>query len=197
MQKTGQGGAVKANIEQAALKQRMQAVKLLITDVDGVLTDGNAYYGAEGLLFKQFSMRDGFGFVMAQAAGMQLAVITGDPAPAVKHRLAKFKITHIKGGHFRKTGFFEELLDETGVREEEAAYIGDDLFDIPVLKRAGLAVAPSDAHPKVIEAVHAVTDVPGGRGVVRETVEAIIHARDMWDTVLQTIEDDKGGGIRT
>jgi 3-deoxy-D-manno-octulosonate 8-phosphate phosphatase (KDO 8-P phosphatase) len=191
------GGSVKARIAENELQQRMQNLKLLITDVDGVLTDGNAYYGSEGLLFKQFSMRDGFGFVMAQAAGLEIAVITGDPAPAVKHRLAKFKITRIKGGHFRKTGFFEELLDETGVREDEAAYIGDDLFDIPVLKRVGLAVAPSDAHPQVIESVHMVTDLPGGGGVVRETVEAIIHAMGRWDEVLKNIEEDKGGGIKT
>ena len=181
-------------ISDPILVQRLKGIKCIISDVDGVLTDGKAYYDENGLRLKAFSMRDGFGFVMAKFAGIELAVLTGNVAELVKRRLEAFNITRIKGGHFRKTAFYEEILTETGLREEETMYIGDDLFDLPVLKRVGVSVAPADAHKDVLVEVDAVTSSDGGSGVVREAVEAVVKAKGLWEDVLRMIEEDEQGG---
>ncbi len=176
------------------LKSRLSKIKLLVFDVDGVLTDGTAYYDSEGMRLKTFSMRDGFGFVMAKFSGLELGAITGNVADMVKRRLEAFNITRVKGGHFHKTGFFNEMMEETNIPSEFSAYVGDDLFDIPVMNLAGFSIAPSDAHPEVLARADAVSSCPGGRGVVREVVEAIIHAQGRWDEVLEMIERDEKGG---
>ncbi|MBS1262104.1 MAG: 3-deoxy-D-manno-octulosonate 8-phosphate phosphatase KdsC [Calditrichaeota bacterium] len=178
-----------------SLRDRLAAVRLLVFDVDGVMTDGRAYYDARGMAMKAFSMRDGFGFVMARFAGIDLGVITGNVIEPLKRRLEKFNITRIKGGHFRKSAYFPELLQETGVPAEHAAYIGDDLFDIPVLRQAGVALAPEDAHADVHEVCDAVIPVRGGHGVIRAAVEAILKAKGIWGDVLQRIESDDAGGL--
>lgn len=177
-----------------SLRDRLAAIELVIFDVDGVMTDGQAYFNADGLALKAFSMRDGFGFVMGKTAGLDFAVITGNVVELLKRRLEKFDIHRIKGGHFRKTGFFEEILAETGVSREHTVYIGDDLFDIPVLRRVGVSLCPSDAHPEVQAMVDGVIPTPGGRGVIRDAVEAIVHAKGLWAHVLETIESDERGG---
>jgi 3-deoxy-D-manno-octulosonate 8-phosphate phosphatase (KDO 8-P phosphatase) len=181
-------------INDPALRDKLSGIKLVVTDVDGVLTDGTALYDKDGLAMKAFSMRDGFGFVMAKFVGLELAVITGNLAEMVKRRLEAFNITRIKGGHFRKTGFFNEILEEVGVSAEETVYIGDDLFDIPVLRMAGISVGPADAHEDVLEMCDAKTKSNGGEGVVREVVEAIVKAKGKWQEVLDDIENDSSGG---
>lgn len=185
---------VPTTLNDPALREKLAGIKLLVFDVDGVLTDGRAYYDARGMAMKAFSMRDGFGFVMARFAGIELAALTGNVAEMVRRRLEAFKIDKIRGGHFRKTNYFQEILEEVGVDASEAAYVGDDLFDIPVLRMAGLSVAPADAHPDVREAADAVTELKGGFGVVRELVEAMVKARGKWDEVLAEIEQDESGG---
>jgi len=185
---------VAQQLNDIAMNRRMARLKLLVFDVDGVLTDGTALYSENGMAMKAFSMRDGFGFVMANFAGLELAALTGNISGIVKSRLEAFNITRIKGGHFRKTSYFNEILEEVGVQGEEVAYVGDDLFDIPVMKLAGMSIAPADAHPEVIEYADAVTELPGGRGVVREVVEAIIKAKGLWEDVLMKIENDEQGG---
>ena len=173
----------------------MAKIRLLVTDVDGVMTDGLGYYDGEGMHLRAFSMRDGFGFVMAKFAGIEIGIISGNQSPTIHARMKKFGIDRIKGGHFRKTGFFKEILEETGVTAEEAVYIGDDLFDLPVMRLAALGFAPADAHELVREEADGVTEATAGNGVVREVIEAIIRARGLWDQVLENIESDEKGGL--
>jgi YrbI family 3-deoxy-D-manno-octulosonate 8-phosphate phosphatase len=182
-------------VRDAAVTEKLKAIKLVIFDVDGVMTDGTAYFTDQGMAMKAFSMRDGFGFVVGKFAGLDFAVITGNVVDLLKRRLEKFKIHRIKGGHFRKTGYLQEILDETGMSADETLYIGDDLFDIPVLKRVGVSMAPCDAHEDVLAMVDAVIDVPGGRGVIREAVEAVVKAKGLWEDVLNSIENDEAGGL--
>lgn len=181
-------------LKDPALADRLAKVKLIVTDVDGVLTDGKAYYDANGMAMKSFSMRDGFGFVMARFAGIELAALTGNVAELVKRRLEAFNITRIKGGHFRKTQFFQEILDDTGMSKEQSLYIGDDLFDVPVMRLAGVSIAPADAHHGVVAECDGITDAIGGAGVLREVVEAVVIAQDKWEQVLRSIEEDDEGG---
>ena len=176
------------------IQDRLAKIQLLIFDVDGVLTDGTTYYDEKGIAFKAFSMRDGFGFVMAKFCGIELSCITGNVAPLVRARLEPFGITRIKGGTFKKTLFLEEILEETGISAHQTAYLGDDLFDLPVMRLVGLSVSPSDAHSAVLEEVDVVTKLPGVHGVVRELVEAIVKAKGMWLRVLEEIEHDPHGG---
>jgi len=185
---------VALTLKDPVLAKKLAKVKLIVTDVDGVLTDGKAYYDANGMAMKSFSMRDGFGFVMARFAGIELAALTGNVAELVKRRLEAFNITRIKGGHFRKTQFFREILQETGVADEESLYIGDDLFDVPVMRLAGVSVAPADAHHGVVAECDAITEAIGGAGVLREVVEAVVVAQGKWEQVLRSIEEDDQGG---
>ncbi len=183
-----------SNLNGGLLEERLAAIELVIFDVDGVLTDGLAYYDKDGMAFKSFSMRDGFGFVMAKFAGIELGCLTGNVAEMVKRRLEAFGIERIKGGHFRKLPFYEEIIEETGISEDKVIYIGDDLFDLPVLNRVGLSVAPADAHKDVLKQVDAITETIGGKGVVREVVEAVVQAKGKWEMVLDNIEKDERGG---
>jgi len=178
-----------------SLRERLAKIRLLVTDVDGVMTDGLGYYDDEGMRIRAFSMRDGFGFVMAKFAGIELGIISGNQSGTVNARMKKFGVTRIKGGHFRKTGFFKEILDETGIEAAESAYIGDDLFDLPVMRLAGVSFAPADAHEVVRGQADGVTFAHAGFGVVREVIEAIIKAKGLWDKVLEDIEKDEKGGL--
>ncbi len=182
-------------VDDPSLTDRLAKIELVIFDVDGVLTDGSAYFDSQGMAFKAFSMRDGFGFVLARFAGIELGCLTGNVADMVLRRLEKFNITLIKGGHFRKLGFYEEILEETGLSDKQTLYIGDDLFDLPVLKRTGVSAAPADAHEDVRRVVDAVTSVGGGKGAVREVVEAVVKAKGLWEDVLERIESDEKGGL--
>lgn len=177
-----------------SLDEQLKKIRLIITDVDGVLTDGTAYYDEKGVAMKAFSMRDGFGFVMAKFAGIEMAAITGNVAELVKRRLEPFGVSPIKGGHFRKTGFLYEILEEKGISAEETAYIGDDLFDLPVMRLVGMSIAPADAAEDVLAEAKAHTKCDGGKGVFRETVERIVKVQGRWKEILESIEHDKAGG---
>ncbi|MBZ0264634.1 HAD hydrolase family protein [bacterium] len=181
-------------IDDPVIQAHLAKISLLIFDIDGVLTDGTTYYNDGGIAFKAFSMRDGFGFVMANYCNIELASITGNVVELVRQRLEPFGITRIKGGHFSKTQFLEEILEETGISAFHTLYVGDDLFDLPVLRLVGLSAAPADAHPEVLEEVKIITRASGGKGVVRELVEGIVKARGMWKQVLEGIEKDPKGG---
>jgi 3-deoxy-D-manno-octulosonate 8-phosphate phosphatase (KDO 8-P phosphatase) len=195
-QKTGQRGVhVSILPSDPSLREKLASIRLLVTDVDGVMTDGRAYYDDEGMALRAFSMRDGFGFVLAKFAGIEIGVLTGNLSGTIHARMKKFNISRIKGGHFRKSSFFNEMIEELGLSAEHAAYIGDDLFDIPVMQLAGLSFAPADGHPDVCAHADAVTEARGGYGVVREVVEALVKAQGRWDDVLREIEEDTGGGL--
>jgi len=158
-------------------------IKMIILDVDGVMTDGNVYLDMDGRETKGFFIRDGFGILMARRAGISFAVITGVMSPIVEYRAAYLKISEVHQGFQNKDEVLRGILERNGLKSEEAAFIGDDLFDLPALRLAGLSAAPSDAHPDVLKAVDWVSQYPGGRGAVRELIELVLKARGDWDSI--------------
>jgi 3-deoxy-D-manno-octulosonate 8-phosphate phosphatase (KDO 8-P phosphatase) len=166
------------------LPTRAAAIKLLLLDVDGVLTDGSIVYADTGAELKRFHVRDGSGLKFWQRAGKRAAIVSGRTSKAVEVRAAELGIAPVLQGRGDKLPAFEEVLALTGLRPEEVCAVGDDLPDLPVLRRCGLAVAVADACPELREVAHLVTTAPGGRGAVREAVEWLLKLRGEWDAVL-------------
>jgi 3-deoxy-D-manno-octulosonate 8-phosphate phosphatase (KDO 8-P phosphatase) len=160
-----------------AVLRKAAAVRLLILDVDGVLTDGGLYYSARGKLLKRFHAHDGYGVVRAREHGLRLAIISGRTSPVVTARARDLRITDVYQGIEDKRATAGELLRRYGLTFREIAFIGDDLFDIGLLQAAGLSAAPADALPGVRELVDVVTQTRGGEGAVREVIDLIIAAQ--------------------
>lgn len=160
--------------------ERACAVKVLIFDVDGVLTDGGLFFGDDGQEYKAFNSRDGHGIKMLQDSGVETAILTGRSSQVVLHRARNLGITRIIQGAHDKLSAYETMLAETGLRPEQTAYLGDDLVDLPVLRRCGLACTVPDAPPEVLARVHYVTMAPAGRGAAREVCEFIMRAQGTW-----------------
>ena len=159
------------------LGARARAVRLAIFDVDGVMTDGTLYIGAEGEAFKAFNILDGHGVKMLQAAGIEAAIISGRSSRAVERRAAELAIRHVVQGSADKVAAFEKLRGELGIDAAACAFVGDDLPDLAVMQRCGLAVAVANAVEAVKEAAHYVTRAHGGRGAVREFCDLVVRAR--------------------
>ena len=159
------------------VKQRAARIKLVVFDVDGVLTDGRLYYGAGGEELKVFHVHDGQGMKRLQQAGVQLAIISGRDSAAVTRRMQDLGVEHLFQGDERKLPIFERLLQKLGLTTEQAACVGDDLPDLPLLQKAGLAVAVANALPPLKQAAHHVTSVRGGRGAAREVCDLILDAQ--------------------
>ncbi|MFO1406455.1 MAG: HAD hydrolase family protein [Steroidobacteraceae bacterium] len=160
-----------------SLFERARRVRLLVLDVDGVLTDGRLYFGPDGEALKAFHVRDGAGIVAALGAGIAVAIISGRASAAVSRRAAELGIRHVHQGAADKSAVLAGLQRELGIGVEETACVGDDTPDLPMLARAGLAVAVSDAHPALAAAVHWTTQAAGGRGAVREVCDLLVTAR--------------------
>jgi 3-deoxy-D-manno-octulosonate 8-phosphate phosphatase (KDO 8-P phosphatase) len=161
---------------------RLRRVRLLVLDVDGVLTDGRLLYGPAEGEWKAFHVHDGLALARAAAAGYPVAVVSARDSAAVRRRMAELGLREVHQGVADKLGVFEKLCARHAVRAAEAACMGDDLPDLPLLRRAGLAVAPADAVAEVRRAAGWVTRAPGGGGAVREVVEALLRARGAWPT---------------
>ena len=155
---------------------RAAKVKLVVFDVDGVLTDGRLLLGDNGVEYKAFHSRDGHGMKMLRRTGVELAVITGRRSQLVVDRMASLGITHVHQGHASKPPVFEKLIADLGLSEDQAAYVGDDVVDLGIMARVGLAVAVANAHPLVLEQAHWHTRSDGGRGAAREVCDLIMHA---------------------
>jgi 3-deoxy-D-manno-octulosonate 8-phosphate phosphatase (KDO 8-P phosphatase) len=160
-----------------AVFERARRIRLLVLDVDGVLTDGRLHFTANGEELKVFHVRDGAGIVAAQRAGVTVAIISGRDSAAVTRRAAELGIRHVHQGVDDKGALLDRLLAELGVAAEETACVGDDTPDAPMLRRAGLAIAVADAHPALVAAAHWVTQSKGGRGAVREVCDLLLSAR--------------------
>ncbi len=167
-----------------AVLERAARIELLALDVDGVLTDGRLYLGDNGVEYKAFHTRDGHGIKLLMAAGVEVAVITGRRSQVVADRMAALGVTRVHQGQDRKKPVFDALLGDLGIDAGRAAYMGDDLVDLPVLRACGLAVAVADADPRVVERAHFRTASAGGRGAVREVCELILRARGALDAAL-------------
>lgn len=168
-----------------ALKSRILAIRLMIFDVDGVLTDGRIFYQDDGLEIKVFDVQDGHGIKLLQRSGIEVALITGRFCPAVEHRAKDLGIERVyQNVHFKREAY-EKILLETGLRDEEVGYMGDDLIDIPVMRRVGFAVAVPNATCHVIPYAHYVTRGMGGRGACREVCELILQVQGRWEGVTE------------
>lgn len=159
------------------LKERCLRLKLILTDVDGVMTDGSIFIMPDGEEARVFNVRDGYGIVLAHAAGIETGIITGRLSPPVTRRAETLGMSVVKGS-MDKTRAFEEILAEKSLHEHEVAYIGDDYPDLPLIQRVGLSAVPQDAPMALKEAAFMVLDNAGGRGALREFIESILNARE-------------------
>jgi 3-deoxy-D-manno-octulosonate 8-phosphate phosphatase (KDO 8-P phosphatase) len=159
----------------------LAAIKLLVMDVDGVLTRGEIAIISDGTEMRLFNSQDGVGLMVAHQAGLQTAIITGRATEAVKKRAEEVKISHIVMGTFSKLQPLLELCERLGLSPAEVAYVGDDVPDIPPMKRVGFAVAVANAVDEVKRVAHYITEKAGGEGAVRETIELILKAQGKWE----------------
>ena len=157
--------------------QRAAKIRLLVLDVDGVLTDGRLYFSARGEEIKIFHVRDGAGIAQLLRTGVQIAVISGRNSPAVERRMTELGVSHVRQGCDDKLAALHELLSQLQIAPDAVAAIGDDSAEIPLLKAAQLAVAVADAHESLREHAHYITRAKGGRGAVREVCDLILKAR--------------------
>lgn len=163
---------------------RARRLRVLLFDVDGVLTDGTTEIHADGRESMRFDIRDGLGLVAAQKAGLVTGVVSARAAAPVEHRAAHLGLRHVLLGVHDKLDAVTRVLAHEGVGFEALGYMGDDLVDLAVLRRAGLSAAPGDAVPDVRPRVHLVTTAGGGRGAVREFVEFVLRAQGAWEGIL-------------
>jgi 3-deoxy-D-manno-octulosonate 8-phosphate phosphatase (KDO 8-P phosphatase) len=169
--------------------ERARKVKLLVLDCDGVLTDGRILLLADGYEAKYFDVRDGHAMVMADRAGIHTAIISGRESAAVRARALELKVAHLYEKAWSKKEPYEEVLAYEGVTDEEVCYVGDDVVDIPLMRRAGLAVAVADAVDEAKEYAHYITAKGGGRGAVREVIELILKSQGKWDELMLRYTD--------
>jgi 3-deoxy-D-manno-octulosonate 8-phosphate phosphatase (KDO 8-P phosphatase) len=169
----------------ASIERRASRIKLLLMDCDGVLTDGRLWLTDEGDEQKSFNTHDGLGLSLLHRAGLKSGIITGRSSRAVARRAQELGVEFVCQGNPDKTSAFEQLLREAGVDENEVAFVGDDLPDIPIMKRAELAVAVADAVAETRAAAHYVTRAKGGRGAVREVIEIILKSQGRWHDLVE------------
>lgn len=169
------------------LLDKARRIRVLALDVDGVLTDGQIYYDHAGNEMKAFCSRDGLGMKAVQRYGIRLALISGRSSPVVAQRARELGVDYVFQGRTDKRRAFAELLEMSGVTEEQVCFAGDDWIDIPVLERAGLAITVPGADPLVSSRAHWVTSQQGGRGAVREICDLILHAQGHDRTLLAEI----------
>jgi len=160
-----------------SIQTKAKKIKLLLLDVDGVMTDGRIILDNQGNENKAFHVRDGHGIKLAQKAGITVGIITGRSSQVVDIRAKELGISEVHQGAKDKIAVYDSLVARYGVRDDEVAYIGDDVVDLDVLKRVGLAAAVADCDPSVRPYVDLVTRVPGGRGAVREVINLILKSR--------------------
>lgn len=168
---------------------RARRVKLLIMDVDGTLTDGSLFVLPNGEEVKAYNVKDGLGILLAQMAGLKMAIITGKTSRSVAVRAKKLRIAEVHQGILNKKPALEGILRRHGLRPAEVAYIGDDLGDLEVIKMVGLAAAVADAHPEIKSHCHFLCKQKGGRGAVREFIEFILAAQNKWALIEKKVRE--------
>lgn len=165
---------------------RAKEIKLLLLDVDGVLTDGTIIYTHDGGESKGFNTQDGFGLRILQDSGVEVGLITARTSEAVNRRAEDLKLKYVYQGAGSKLSIFEDILKQSGLRPPQTAYMGDDWLDIPLLNRVGLALAPANGVAEVRQLVHYVTEKKGGQGAVREACDLILEAKGLLTPLLQS-----------
>ncbi len=175
---------VAAGLADDAVRARAARVRLVMLDVDGVLTDGTLRYGPDGDVERDFFVRDGSALKLLRHAGIDAGLITGRTAPAIARRASELGLAECLQGHRLKEPAWEQMLERRGLADADVAYMGDDFLDLPLLRRAGLPAVPRDASPEACDASAWVASSPGGRGAVRELAELILRGRDAWDAAI-------------
>jgi 3-deoxy-D-manno-octulosonate 8-phosphate phosphatase (KDO 8-P phosphatase) len=165
-------------------------IKLLVLDVDGVLTDGGIYLAADGQETKRFDVQDGAGVKYWQRAGRMVAILSGRSAAATLFRAAELGVEHVRQNAKQKLPVYLELLAALGVSPAETAVMGDDLPDLPLMRHCGFAIAPANAAEEVRAAARLVTLRAGGHGAVREAIEHLLKAAGLWENILQRYRED-------
>lgn len=166
------------------IREKAKKLKLLILDVDGVLTDGKLFFDNEGIEYKSFHSRDGHGIKLLRQTGVEVAVISGRRSNSVALRMKNLGIELVYQGHEDKIAAFNEIIEKMGIAPEHAAHIGDDLMDLPVMIRVGLAIAVQDANFAVKQRADWCTTLPGGQGAVREVCDFIMQAQGSFDEIV-------------
>jgi len=181
---------------QGSVEQRAARVRLVLFDVDGVLTDGRVVLHGTGGESKQFHIRDGIVMVWAQRVGLKIGFLSARMSATTTERAAQLGITLVHQGVPSKIDAYDEIAGDIGLNDEEIAYMGDDIVDIAVLSRVGLAAAPSDAVAEVRKRVHWVAPSAGGAGAARELLELILRAQDRWDAIVRSFTPPASGAER-
>ena len=167
------------------LKNKIDNISLIVSDVDGVLTDGSIFIGSDGTEFKQFNVEDGAGAAFSRLASIPIVLISGRESKSTTIRARELKIEHCFQGSLDKTTPYKEVCEIYNLAPENIAYIGDGLIDIPVMLKSGLAIAPKNAHASVKEISDYVTQRQGGGGVLQEVVELILKSKGVYDKTLE------------
>jgi len=167
------------------LDARCQQIEMIISDVDGVLTDGGVIFDNQGIETKQFHIRDGLGIKLWMRAGFQFAILTARTSHIVKVRASELGIGLVRQGFEEKLSVARELIQDPGLQMEQVCFIGDDLTDIAVMKSVGLGIAVADAAEEVRDAADHITTLGGGQGAVREAIEMILKSKKRWADVIQ------------
>ena len=173
-----------APLSPGGLEERLSGIRLLILDVDGVLTAGGIFMDFEGREYKRFDVRDGHGIKLLQRYGLGVAIITGRRSAVVEHRAQELGIEPIVQGAQKKGEALDRILASSGVDADRAAMVGDDVVDLPAMVRTGLALTVADAHPAVRERAHWTTATQGGQGAVREIADRLLQAHGHWDDLV-------------
>lgn len=170
----------------AKLLAKLSHIRLMIFDVDGVLTDGKLHYGENGELFKSFNVLDGHGIRLLKRVDVATAIISARNSPIVNRRAADLDIDHVIQGAGEKQYAFAQLLQKTGLTADQCAFVGDDIIDLPVLTRAGVSFTVPNGHVEVLSRVDYVTHHEGGNGAVREICDMILHAKGCYTAVVES-----------
>jgi len=166
------------------ITEKAKKLKLLILDVDGVLTDGKLFFDNQGNEYKSFHARDGHGIKLLRQTGVEVAVISGRKSNSVALRMKNLGIEHVYQGHENKRAAFNEVIEKIGITSEQAAHVGDDLLDLPIMIRVGLSIAVADANLAVKQRADWCTKLPGGHGAVREVCDFIMQAQGHFDEIV-------------
>ncbi len=166
--------------------ERAAGIKLVIFDVDGVLTDGSLFLGDDGQEYKAFHSRDGLGMKLLQATGVEIGIITARNSRVVSTRMESLGVRHVYQGKLKKITAFEDLKQKLMLKNEQIAFVGDDVVDLPIMRQVGLAVCVQDGHRFVKQHAHWETPSPGGRGAAREVCELVMEAQGTLQSALES-----------
>ena len=167
------------------ITEKAKKLKLLILDVDGVLTDGRLFFDDKGKEYKCFHARDGHGIKLLRQTGVEVAVISGRKSNSVALRMKSLGVEYVYQGHENKIAAFNEIIQSLSIQPEQVAHVGDDLLDLPIMKRVGLSIAVNDANDPVKEYADWCTKTPGGQGAVREICDFIMRSQGTFDGILK------------